>query len=73
MSGLSLTTRSVLHMYGVTSSRWVRYWYADSVWRGDSCGCPDAACIGVHHVEGADCRCLRFGLRGLLRHSAHAA
>lgn len=42
----------------VTIAGYVRYWYEDGVWRGDSCGCPDDRCIGFHHDRPDDCHCL---------------
>ncbi len=46
----------------VTIAGYVRYWFDDGVWRGDSCGCPDDRCIGHHHDQPDDCHCLEATL-----------
>jgi hypothetical protein len=46
----------------VTIAGYVRYWFDDGVWHGDSCGCPDDRCIGFHHEGPDDCHCLEVTL-----------
>jgi hypothetical protein len=62
---LSRNARDVIRFwYGdpVTIAGYIRYWSADGVWRGDSCGCPDDRCIGFHHDQPGDCHCLESTL-----------
>lgn len=42
----------------VTIAGYVRHWFPEGVWRGDSCGCPDDRCVGFHHGQRDDCGCL---------------
>jgi hypothetical protein len=43
---------------GVTIAGYVRHWWTDGQWHGDRCGCTDDRCIGFHHEDATDCRCL---------------
>lgn len=58
---LSRAARDTIRFwYGkpVTIAGYVRYWYADGVWRGDACGCHDDRCVGYHHGADQDCGCI---------------
>lgn len=47
---LSQQARNVIRWWvdgPVTIAGYVRYWFPDGSWRGDSCGCPDDRCIGA--------------------------
>lgn len=62
---LSPRARNVIRWWfggPVTIAGYVRYWFEDGVWRGDSCGCPDDRCIGYHHDRPEDCHCLESTL-----------
>lgn len=62
---LSPAVRQLIrYWYGnpVTVAGYVRYWFDDGVWRGDSCGCPDDRCIGFHHDRPDDCHCVESTL-----------
>lgn len=53
---------------GLSEVEWAKLnGYADGVWGGDACGCPDDRCIGFHHDGPDDCGCLRELLAGLPR------
>jgi hypothetical protein len=41
-----------------TIAGYVRHYFPDGDWRGDSCGCTDDRCVGYHHDEGDECGCL---------------
>lgn len=55
---LSTEARATIRESGVTIAGYTRHHFADGVWRGDACGCSDDRCIGHHHDERDDCRCL---------------
>lgn len=49
----------VLAELGFSIADWARAnGWADGLWRGDRCGCPDDRCIGHHHAENEECGCL---------------
>jgi hypothetical protein len=58
MTRLSLDAREHLNNAGITDGRWAREHFADGIWHGDKCGCPDDRCIGYHHGADEDCGCL---------------
>lgn len=60
MTRLNYAARETLQLAGLTSRQWAqRHGYASAAeWRGDECGCPDDRCIGHHHDESEECRCL---------------
>lgn len=62
---LSPSVRQLIrYWYGgpVTIAGYVRYWFPDGAWRGDSCGCPDDRCIGFHHDGPEGCGCVESAL-----------
>lgn len=64
MAALSRLTRALIE-YGAGEDAvagYIRHWYRDGAWRGDSCGCPDDRCIGYHHDGPDDCGCLPVAL-----------
>jgi len=51
----------------VTIAGYVRHFYPDGKWGGDRCGCTDDRCIGYHHDNEDDCRCLEAWLADYVR------
>lgn len=66
MSPLSAEARDRIHQAGITMAAYVRTFWPDGVWRGDSCGCLDSRCAGFHHEEGDPCGCLPVLLSDLV-------
>lgn len=57
--------REQLRAAGISEAQWAREnGFADGVWGGDACGCPDDRCIGFHHDATGDCGCLPALLDG---------
>jgi hypothetical protein len=67
MTALSYQARGAIKDEGVTIAGYVRHWFTDGKWHGDSCGCPDDRCIGFHHGGPHDCGCLAVTLGEYVR------
>ncbi|GIG27291.1 MULTISPECIES: hypothetical protein [Cellulomonas] len=52
---LNATAVALLEAIGVSVRDFALYYWADGVWHGDTCGCPDDRCAGHHHAEGVEC------------------
>jgi hypothetical protein len=59
---LSRQARDYIRWYapdaGVTIAGYIRSYYPDGKWGGDTCGCFDDRCIGYHHDASDPCGCL---------------
>lgn len=70
MSRLSRSARDTIRFWyagddprvEVTIAGYIRRYFGDGPWRGDSCGCVDDRCIGFHHDEHQECHCLEVWL-----------
>lgn len=51
----------------VTIAGYIREQGYTNGWGGDSCGCPDARCIGFYHEDENDCGCLGVLLADYVR------
>ena len=69
---LDADARALLAAHGLTVAAWARHCFPRSGrWRGDSCGCTDARCIGYHHDGYDPCPCLPALLDDYDRSRAH--
>ncbi|MFD2421610.1 hypothetical protein [Amycolatopsis pigmentata] len=56
---LNAQARETLQAAGISQAEWARLnGCPDGKWYGDACGCFDDRCIGFHHDNTDDCRCL---------------
>lgn len=63
MTLLNTTAREQLHAAGITQTAWACAHFVDGRWHGDTCGCPDDRCIGLHHDADEPCGCLAVIIR----------
>lgn len=71
MTRLDFDAREQLDVAGITQTAWAREHFADGIWHGDKCGCPDDRCIGYHHDAEDHCGCLP-ALIGMWLHGQEA-
>lgn len=61
---LTRDARELIRWTDLTIADYIRFWFPDGTWRGDSCGCPDDRCRdGYHHDLDDDCGCLPVCVR----------
>lgn len=60
MAKLTQTARETIKWdyRGLTIAGYTRHFFGDAGWGGDRCGCVDDRCIGFHHDDESDCKCL---------------
>lgn len=58
MSRLDRAARATIRQSGATIAGYTRHHFRDGVWHGDRCGCSDDRCVGHHHDDHDECRCL---------------
>lgn len=74
MTGLNDSALQALAEAGIAEAEWIAYGgWSDGEWHGDACGCTDDRCIGYHHDDGEECRCLPVLIdKRAESHEAHA-
>ena len=55
---LNQNAKMALRAAGISQIGWARLNFMPNGWCGDACGCSDDRCIGHHHENAEDCRCL---------------